>query len=64
MPKFLESENFDIQELINTHSTLIHSAAADDDSFSLAQPSPLKYVPNITTNRTVLGPGDRLISQD
>jgi hypothetical protein len=60
----LKTQDIDIQELIDAHSTLIKSVATDQDSFSLVQPSPLKYVPSITTNRTFIGPEDRLISQD
>lgn len=52
MPKSTEREVIDVQELMNAHSALIRSTAAEHDTFSLAQPSPFKYVPSITTNRT------------
>lgn len=58
-----DTEALDIQELVNIHQMLIHSTATDDDTFSLAQPSPLKYVPSITTNQSVLSSEDRLNSQ-
>ena len=38
--------------LVKAHRELVKSAAKEDDSYSLAQPSPLQYVPNITTDHT------------
>jgi hypothetical protein len=55
----MENTDFSIQELVNAHSKLIHSAATDQDDFSLAQPSPLKYVPSIASDKTTIGPEDR-----
>jgi len=39
-------------QLIETHRVLIRSVAKEDDNYSLAQPSPLRYVPSITTDHT------------
>lgn len=41
-----------IDYLIETHGLLFKSVAGDDDLQSLVQPSPLRYVPSITTDRT------------
>jgi hypothetical protein len=48
-----------IETLIAAHRELIRSIAQEDDSLSLAQPSPLRYVPNITTDRTTALREDR-----
>jgi hypothetical protein len=66
MPKKIEpadSTDLTIEELVNAHQKLIHSAAMDQDDFSLAQPSPLKYVPSIASDKTTIGPEDRWILQ-
>lgn len=38
--------------LVEAHRQLVKSVANEEDSYSLAQPSPLRYVPSITLDRT------------
>lgn len=48
----------EMQQLMEAHRTLIHSAANDQDSYSLAQPSPDRYVPSFATDRTTQNRND------
>ena len=40
------------ESLVEAHKKLIRSSAEDQDTYSLAQPSPLRYVPSRATDRT------------
>lgn len=56
------------RDLVDLHRTMIGSVATERDTFSLAQPSPLRYVPSFTTDHTAIrgnleGPSDRRIDR-
>ena len=40
------------ESLVEAHRRLIRSSAGEQDNHSLAQPSPLRYVPSRATDRT------------
>jgi hypothetical protein len=44
------------RRLMESHRRLVHPRARENDSHSLAQPSPLRYVPSITTDHTITQP--------
>lgn len=49
-----ESDDLDLEELVSQHMLLFSPANELDDSFSLVQPHPFRYVPNLTTDAVLV----------
>lgn len=48
------------ESLMELHRKLVLSSAGEQDSYSLAQPSPLRYMPSLAADRTDMPPGNSI----